>query len=410
MREDSLGYQGWRVVGACSVAAFFATIPLNAFGVFLKPLCDHFSWPRQSASSAFAVPHADCSGVGTLGGQRPDRIGARRVIVPCLAVSGCAVVSLAAMTSSIWHLRLVYAVLGVVTMGLSPIVYPRAIFSWFDARRGQALGLMLGGAAMSGILLPPAAQMLIRLFGWRTAWTVLGLGTLLIALPVVVRYLHERRSSPTSDGTVQRPEVSVRTALRSRVFWTLAAVVFCGTVASSGALVHMVALLADRGVPASRAALAVSALAAASLAGRVVTGWLLDRFSAVPVSVLLLVILAFGMFLLAIAPSFGIAVLAAMCIGFGSGGELDITPYLLSRHFGLRSVATLYGFNWTAWGLASAAGPILMGRAFDATGSYAEALFQLGFVTLVAAGLMLTFPSATAEHNRPRVLVDRVKT
>ena len=162
-------------------------------------------------------------------------------------------------------------------------------------------------------------------------------------------------------------------------------------------MVHMIALLADRGVPASRAALAVSALAAASLVGRIVTGWFLDRFSAVRVSVLLLMIVTSGTFLLAIAPSFGVAVLAAMCIGFGSGGELDITPYLLSRHFGLRSISTLYGFNWTAWGLASAAGPILMGRAFDATGSYTGALLELGVITLMAAGLMLTFP-------------DRVKT
>ncbi len=89
-------------------------------------------------------------------------------------------------------------------------------------------------------------------------------------------------------------------------------------------------------------------------------------------------------------------ILAAMCIGFGSGGELDITPYLLSRHFGLRSISTLYGFNWTAWALAAAAGPILMGRAFDATGSYAGALFELGVITLVAAGLMLTFPATPA--------------
>jgi cyanate permease len=52
----------------------------------------------------------------------------------------------------------------------------------------------------------------------------------------------------------------------------------------------------------------------------------------------------------------------------------------------------LYGINWTAWGLAGAAGPIVMGRAFDATGSYSVVLFGLGAMTLVAAGLMLTLP------------------
>lgn len=51
------------------------------------------------------------------------------------------------------------------------------------------------------------------------------------------------------------------------------------------------------------------------------------------------------------------------------GGEADVTPYLLARYFGLRSFSTFYGFTWTAYALASAIGPVLMGRAFDATAS-----------------------------------------
>jgi hypothetical protein len=56
------------------------------------------------------------------------------------------------------------------------------------------------------------------------------------------------------------------------VFWTLVFVVFAGTAATNGAIVHMAALLADRGGPASRAALALSAMGAASLVGRLGTG------------------------------------------------------------------------------------------------------------------------------------------
>ena len=69
---------------------------------------------------------------------------------------------------------------------------------------------------------------------------------------------------------------------------------------------------------------------------------------------------ALGGVLMATADSFGAALLAGFLIGGGAGGEYDINPYLLSRYFGLRSLATLYGFNWMALGLASAIGPILM--------------------------------------------------
>jgi hypothetical protein len=52
------------------------------------------------------------------------------------------------------------------------------------------------------------------------------------------------------------------------------------------------------------------------------------------------------------------------------GGEADVTPYILSRYFGLRSFAMLYGFTWTAYAVAGAIGPVLMGSVFDATASY----------------------------------------
>jgi MFS family permease len=388
--EHLLQYQGWCVVGACGVGVFFATLPLNTFAVFLKPLCDYFAWSRESAASAYGTLTLVAALSAPLFGRLMDRIGVRRVVIPCLALSGVAVASLAVTTSSLWHLRAVFGVLGLAMMGASPIAYSRAIFGWFDTLRGRALGLMLTGAAISGVVLPLAASTLIEMLGWRAAWIVLGLVTLLIAVPIAARFIRERQGA--TDRSVAGTGVPLEQALRSRVFWTLALVVFGGTVATNGALVHLVALLADRGVPASQAALPASAMGAASLAGRLITGLLLDRFAARRVSVCLLTIAALGTFLLAGAHSLWLGVLASMCIGFGAGGEVDIMPYLLSRYFGLRSLSTLYGLNWTAWGLAGATGPMVLGRAFDATGSYATALVELGAMTLVAAALMLSLP------------------
>jgi hypothetical protein len=61
-------------------------------------------------------------------------------------------------------------------------------------------------------------------------------------------------------------------------------------------------------------------------------------------------------------------------IGFGLGGEADFTPYLLTRYFGLKMFSALYGFTWTAYAVAGATGPVLMGKVFDATHSYSLAL------------------------------------
>jgi len=52
----------------------------------------------------------------------------------------------------------------------------------------------------------------------------------------------------------------------------------------------------------------------------------------------------------------------------------------------------LYGLTWTACAIAGAIGPVLMGRAFDATGWYEALLVRLAIGTLVVAGLMLCLP------------------
>jgi MFS family permease len=160
----------------------------------------------------------------------------------------------------------------------------------------------------------------------------------------------------------------------------------------SGVIVHLAALLTDRGVPAGRAVIAVSVAGGASLMGRLLTGWLIDRFVAPRVTFVLLATASIGTFLLAGTSSFTVALVAAALIGFGTGGEVDVIPYLLSRYFGLGSLATLYGLAWTAFGLAGAAGPVVMGRAFDGTGSYERVLLWFAGALAGGAALMLTLP------------------
>jgi MFS family permease len=89
----------------------------------------------------------------------------------------------------------------------------------------------------------------------------------------------------------------------------------------------------------------------------------------------------------------GGGLVAAALIGLGLGGEADVTPYLLARYFGLRSLSTLYGLMWTAYAIGGAIGPVLMGRAFDATRSYTHLLTLLSGVTLISALLMLLLPA-----------------
>ena len=154
----------------------------------------------------------------------------------------------------------------------------------------------------------------------------------------------------------------------------------------------MSALLTDRGITARGAALCASILGGSSLFGRVGVGWLLDRFFGARVAFVISLATASGIFLLARANSFPAGCLAAALIGIGAGGEAAITPYLLTRYFGLRAFSTLYGVTWTFYAAAAAVGPVVLGRAFDSTGSYTSVLVVLATALALAAALNLFLP------------------
>jgi cyanate permease len=223
-----------------------------------------------------------------------------------------------------------------------------------------------------------------------TVW--LGAMVLILGLPTVFAFVRESPAVRWRDETAASG-ATVGESLRSPVFWIVVSVLFCASIAQNGAIAHLAALLTDRGVTASGAAIAVSAMGAASLAGRLATGLLLDRFFAGRVWFGLLVVASAGTLLLARAESLTAGVLAAGLIGLGMGGEADVTPYVLTRYFGLRSFSMLYGLTWTFYAVAGAIGPVLMGRAFDLTGSYETVLLQLAGVTLVVGAITLLLPA-----------------
>ena len=386
-------YPGWLVVLAayCGAMVGFGSLLVFTFSIFLKPLSGAFGWSRESVSAAFGFAALTVAVCSPPLGHLLDRYGPRRVILPCMAVFGATFASLGFLTPRLLHLYAIFVLLGMVGNGTTQMGYSRAVSTWFDKRRGLALALVMAGVGTGAMVFPPIAQALIAGYGWRAAYIVLGSLVLVLGLPLTALFVRERPRDSAERRTVL-DGVTVAEGLRSRPFWVLIATLFLSSVSMNGAITHLSPLLTDRGVPAANAALAASMLGFASFFGRLLTGFLLDRFFGPRVGFCLCALAAGGILLLARAGSSLPGVAAAMLIGLGVGAEADLTPYLLTRYFGLRAFSTLYGFTWTAYAIAGAIGPVWMGKAFDATGSYASLLTLLSGSTLGAAGLLLLLP------------------
>jgi cyanate permease len=239
---------------------------------------------------------------------------------------------------------------------------------------------------------PLVAQMITSRSGWRASYAALGCIAALLGLPLTWRYVRERVQIRKDSAPVVHAGLTWQQGVRSFAFWIIVAVLFVGSISMNGAITHLVALLTDRGITAREAGLCASMLGGSSLLGRIGVGWLLDRFFGPRVAFVVTLIAVAGLFLLARPNSFPAGCLGAGLIGIGAGGEAAITPYLLTRYFGLRGFATLYGLTWTFYAAAGGIGPVILGRAFDSTGSYASVLMALAGAIAVVAAIFLLLP------------------
>lgn len=401
MRRDTSSESGWPVVAAAyfGVMVGFGSLLVFTFGTFVKPLGSTFGWNREDISAAFGLAALTVAVCSPFLGRLLDRYGPKRIIIPSMAVFGLSFASLGFLTPHLLHLYAIFVVLGIVGNGTSQMGYSRAVATWFDRRRGIALALVMAGSGTGSMLFPPLAQTLITHFGWRAAYLLLGALVLLLGIPLTALFVRERPRGPNAEAN-EAAGRTVRSSVRSRAFWILIATLFLGSISVNGAITHLSPLLTDRGLSLENAAFVASSLGLASFVGRLVTGVLLDRFAGQRVAFVITVTTGCGILLLASAASMLTAVMAALLIGIGMGAEADITPYLLTRYFGLRSFSTLYGFSWTAYAVAGALGPWLMGRAFDLTGSYARLLRVLSGAVFLAAAAFLFLPSYS--RGRPR--------
>ncbi|HEY2820281.1 MAG TPA: MFS transporter [Candidatus Acidoferrum sp.] len=397
--ESHLGYFGWRVVlAAClGVMGGFGSLFVYTFSVFVKPLGAEFGWNREAVSLGFAIAAMTVGISSPLIGRLLDRLGPRRIILPCMTVFGCGIASFSLLHSGLWQFYLTCFVIGVVGNGAAHLAYARSISTWFERRLGTALAFVMVGAGLGAMILPVIAQSVVSRSGWRASYLTLGGLALLLGLPLSWRYIKDRAATQKERAEVQHPGLTWQQGARAFPFWIIVAVLFVSAISMNGAIAHLSALLTDRGITAGNAAWCASILGGTSILGRVVTGWLLDRFFGGWVAFVINLITAGGILLLAGANSFVSGCVAATLIGIGAGGEAAITPYLLTRYFGLRAFSTLYGLTWTFYAAAGATGPVILGRTFDSTGSYTSLLTILAIALAAAAAMNLLLPKYSTE-------------
>ncbi|MGO4329519.1 MFS transporter [Cupriavidus sp. 2TAF22] len=385
-------YVGVILGAALGMMAGYAPLFNATAGVFVRPLAAEFGWGRSQASLSYAASMFGLAIVSPIVGALMDRFGIRRVIACSAIVFGLATAAMALQNGSMLIWVALSIVVGVSGAATSVLGYLAVLPQWFDRRLGLALGIAMCGLGVGTVILPIIAQYLVTTVGWRMAYVGLAAGSIVLSL-LACGLLRERLRAGHKVGRVATPApegVPLAAALRSYRLWAIWCVFILSSAATLSLGPHLPSLFADRGFDAAMAARSGSTVGIGLLAGRLLTGLLIDRIHAPLVASVFFVGGAIGVFLLRGSNDYNTLLIATMLIGLTIGAEGDLISYLVRSYFGLTSFGSLFGIAFSGYGLGAVIGPIGLGAWFDARGNYDLPLLILPCILLVAAALVLS--------------------
>ena len=415
--------QSWRTLAGCGVLAIFSVGALYGatFGLFLLPLQQSLGWGR--AEIAFSLTLMTFIGplVVPVTGWIIDHVALRPLVLWGVVAQSINLAAFGFMGGNIWVYYLLVFLLMFTAAGPSILTLAKLVQGWFDQSLGRAMGILFACGAVGGVIHPLWVQAVISQVGWREAFVVMGALSLVIAGSVGWWSVYQAERAPDHGAAVPSPETEAAAALllvrerepaarreplagldarkpvstaaaangkgpdsmaafmRDAIWWKLALFNMLFAFGTGAIFLHFAALLQDRGAAPAQAAIAMSLVAAGGFFGNLLAGWLVDRWSARWLAVLLMLAPMAAALLLYAGGPVSAAIAAGALLGLCSGGDNSLSIFLARRYFHPGIFGRASATQFIAATLGGGVSPWLSGLVHDRTGNYDLAL-------LVAAG------------------------
>jgi MFS family permease len=402
-------FYGWWIVLAAFLNLFFSVgIVFYGFPVFYPSMVDSLGFTRAELTQGFLLGFVVAALLfGILAGILIDRLGSRRVILIGIWCVALPLILMGSMTR-LWqyYLLCIMEVVGYVLTG--PIPNQVLISTWFRVKRGRAMGGAYLGLGLGGAISPLLINGLIQSFGWRHAFQIIGALILVVLFPVAQWIM---RSSPRDldlfpDGLptelpAASAPVDVGRAVRSTNFWLILAGCTLTIGAIGGVTQHLILFLKGQGFSLGAASRVSSSLLVSSLAGRVLVGYVADRYSRKNVMALFYLVLALAIPLLFAAQRPAAVWGFALVFGFAMGADYMLIPLVTADCFGLPALGKLLSLIIMGYSLGQWFVPWLAGRIFDAQRSYDLAWIIMAAAAVLGAVMIYAIaPERTAHAGR----------
>lgn len=391
-------YYGWIVVAACFLGSLVIFGLSYSFGVFFEAMLAEFGRSRGDTSLVFSI-HTFTLYVGAvLIGRLIDAYGVRRLMVAgtALYAAGLAWTSLA---DSLFELVLAYGVVTSVGLSVVYVVSYATVPRWFGRRRGFAGGVASSGLGIGMLVMAPAAAALVGSVGWRRAYIVFLVGTVVL-LTVGAALLADDPADVGADQSVEFGEGPPPTAGNDGI-GAVAAVagdrsfqlVFLGWICVYTTLyvilVNLVVYATDLGLAAGVGARAIGVIGAASFLARLGIGFASDRVGRTRVFVVCSAIMGLATLVFPLARTPLALYAVALVYGLAYGGNGALLGPLTADLFGTADINTVFGLVSASFAISGLAAPYLAGLTHDALATYTPAFLASGALAVLGAGTIV---------------------
>ncbi len=387
-------YRGWWiVVGGFFIMATSYAVFVNCLGLFLVPITQSLGLTRAQFNANSSIAAVVGVVASLLIGRLMDRHSIRLLGILSVAITVLDMF-LWSFVTALWQMYLLSFVAGFVVISGARLLISILIANWFDAKRGLALSIALSGSGVGGVVMSQLCAWLIATDGWRPAFRIVSVVTLVFALPLTLTFRNRPADiglEPYGAGSQAKPaspdgsELDRRAVIRSTAFWVLMAGFFFTGVINGGVILNISASLTDAGHTTAFAANIVSVQLLALIVGKISLGAVYDRFGIASGTLLGSVTTVLATASMLLAHTDWAPPLFALCFGFGTCLGTVAPPLMVTSHFGGRHLGSLVGAVTAIEMFGVALGAVLMGRTHDITGTYA-----LGWIALTAAGVIMT--------------------
>ena len=392
-------FYGWWIVVVCTlIMATFFTLLLSCISLFIVPITEDLGITR----SAFGVFSTILMILGMILSPIAGKICATkntRTIMSAALLLGVVGYTCLSFVNNVGLLYVLAVVIGLGSSFSTTVPIAIVLTRWFVKKRGTAMSITFAGSSIGAMLLSPLISSMIASSGWRMTFRFLGLGMLIVLVPLTFLIIRSKPSdkglvplgadeAPAAEASKASPAVEVGIPLKELqkkpVFWIYVVAIFV-MLLTMGALYHMAPHVTGM-LGAAAAARFVSIFSLIAIFGKLLMGMVFDKWGVKAGILMGTVCMGLCFVFLLIARSFTMLLPVALFYGLGSSHATIFPPTLTSRLFGTKYYGETFGFVNSFASLSMAVNNLVYAAAYDATGTYTLAWF-FG----IAASVLATF-------------------